>query len=80
VVGDDGVLDLDLSDLGEAEGTMQRLAVAQLVLTLTDLEVPPIDAVRFSVDGHEVAVPMGAKVVPAGTPVRPGDDPDLATG
>lgn len=80
VVNEDGVLDLDLSDLGEAEGAMQRLAVAQLVFTLADLAVPRIDGVRFSVDGDEVAVPMGTKVIPAGTPVRPGDDPSLVAG
>lgn len=77
VVGDDGVLDLDLTDLETTEIAMQRLAIAQLVFTLTDLAVPQIDAVRFSVDGREVAVPVEGKVIPAGTPVRPGDEPSL---
>ena len=77
VLGDDGVLDLDLTDLGMAESAMQRLAVAQLVFTLTELAVPRIDAVRFSVDGREVAVPVEGKVITAGTPVRPDDNPSL---
>ncbi|HEY6532672.1 MAG TPA: GerMN domain-containing protein [Acidimicrobiales bacterium] len=76
-IGDDDVLDLDLSDLGGTESSMQRLAVAQLVFTLAELTVPRIDAVRFSVDGEEVAVPVEGAVIPAGTPVRPSDDPSL---
>ena len=69
VVGDDGVLDLDLTNLGNVESSLQRLAVAQLVFTLTDLTVPQVSAVRFSIDGEEVAVPLEGGVAPAGTPV-----------
>lgn len=76
-LGDDDILDLDLSDLGGSEIAMQRLAIAQLVFTLTELDVPRIDGVRFSVDGDAVAVPVAAGVVPAGTPVRARDYPSL---
>jgi spore germination protein GerM len=46
----------------------QRLAVAQLVATLTSR--PGIGQVVFAVDGEQIAVPRGrGDVVPAGTPV-----------
>ena len=77
VVGDDGVLDLDLTNLGNVESSLQRLAVAQLVFTLTDLTVPQVSAVRFSIDGEEVAVPLEGGVAPAGTPVGRDDEPPL---
>jgi spore germination protein GerM len=77
VVGDDGVLDIDLTNLGNVESSLQRLAVAQLVFTLTDLTVPQVSAVRFSIDGQEVAVPLEGGVAPAGTPVSRNDEPPL---
>jgi spore germination protein GerM len=73
-LGPDGVLDLDLTDLDTVEGTLQRLAVAQLVFTLTQLVEPRVDAVRFSVDGQPVAVPVERGTVPAGEPVTRADD------
>jgi hypothetical protein len=77
---EDNILDLDLSDLGGPESSLQRLAVAQLVFTLTDLAVPRIDAVRFFVDGKQVPVPVEGSAVAAGTPVRPSDDSGLVPG
>jgi len=77
VLGADGVLDLDLTNLGNVESSLQRLAVAQLVFTLTDLSVPQVGAVRFSIDGKEVAVPLEGGVAPAGTPVGRDDEPSL---
>jgi spore germination protein GerM len=77
VLGDDGVLDLDLTNLGNVESSLQRLAVAQLVFTLTDLTVPQVSAVRFSIDGEEVAVPLEGGVAPAGAPVSRNDEPPL---
>jgi hypothetical protein len=71
----DGVLELDLDDLDTVEGSLQRLAVAQLVFTLTELE--GITAVRFFEDGQPVAVPIEQGTSPAGTPVRRTDDPSL---
>jgi spore germination protein GerM len=76
-LGDDGVLDLDLTNLGKVESALQRLAVAQIVFTLTQLVDPGIDAVRFSVDGTEVAVPIENGVAPAGTPVTRDDEPSF---
>jgi spore germination protein GerM len=73
----DSVVDLDLDGLSGSVST-RRLAVAQLVFTLTELMVPPIDGVRFSVDGTLVSVPVERGAVDAGTPVRPDDDPSLA--
>jgi spore germination protein GerM len=79
-VGDDGVLELDLANLGNAESALQRLAVAQLVFTLTELTDPSIDAIRFSVDGAEVTVPIENGVAPAGTAVDRGDEPSFIRG
>lgn len=75
-IDDDGVLLLDLSELGSVESALQRLAVAQLVFTLTEAS-PRIQAVRFTVDGEPVAVPVEDGVAAPGTPVRPSDDPSL---
>jgi spore germination protein GerM len=80
VVGDDGVLNLDLTNLGNVESSLQRLAVAQLVFTLTDLTVPQVSAVRFSIDGEEVAVPLEGGVAAAGTPVGRAEEPPLLSG
>jgi spore germination protein GerM len=77
VLGDDGVLDLDLTNLGNVESALQRLAVAQLIFTLTGLDDPVVRAVRFSVDGQEVAVPIEAGVAAPGTPVTRADEPSL---
>lgn len=77
VLGADGVVDLDLTNLGNVESSLQRLAVAQLVFTLTDLSVPQVSAVRFSIDGAEVAVPLEGSVAPAGTTVGRDDEPAL---
>jgi spore germination protein GerM len=77
VLNDDGVLDLDLTNLGTVESSLQRLAVAQIVFTLTDLSVPQVSAVRFSIDGEEVTVPLEGGVAPAGTPVGRADEPTL---
>ncbi|MCD9622450.1 GerMN domain-containing protein [Rhabdothermincola salaria] len=74
-LGADGVLDLDVSELDSVEGSGQRLAVAQIVFTLTELA--DIDAVRFFDDGEPVAVPIESGTAPAGTPVRRIDDPSL---
>lgn len=77
VLGDDGVLDLDLTNLGNVESALQRLAVAQLIFTLTELSDPRVRAVRFSVDGAEVAVPIENGVAAPGTAVTRADDPSL---
>jgi len=76
---DDGVLDLDITDLDAVEGSLQRLAVAQIVFTLTGLS-SRIDAVRFFVEGTAVAVPVENGSIAAGQPVRRSDDPSLLTG
>ena len=75
----DGVLDLDVTELDAVEGSLQRLAVAQIVFTLTALSTR-IDAVRFSVEGIAVAVPVENGSIPAGQAVRRTDDPSLLTG
>jgi spore germination protein GerM len=77
VLGDDGVLDLDLTNLGMVESALQRLAVAQLIFTLTALDDPVVRAVRFSVDGQEVAVPIEGGVAAPGTAVTRADEPSL---
>lgn len=76
-VGDDGVLDLDLTNLGKVQSALQRLAVAQLVFTLTGVDDPDVRGVRFSVDGQEVAVPTADGVAPPGTIVTRADEPGL---
>jgi spore germination protein GerM len=54
--------------LSELEPVDQRLAIAQIVLTLT--RRPGIGQVVFVVDGQEIQVPRGAgDLVAAGTPV-----------
>ena len=80
VLGDDGVVDIDLTNLGNVESSLQRLAVAQLVYTLTDLTVPQVNGVRFSIDGEPVAVPLEGGVAAAGTPVGRADEPTLLAG
>ena len=72
-----GVLDLDLTNLGNVQSALQRLAVAQLVFTLTELEDPEVSSIRFSVDGAQVAVPVEGKVAPAGTAVGRADEPSF---
>lgn len=79
-LGDDGVLDLDVTELDTVEGSLQRLAVAQLVFSLTGLSDPRVDAVRFAVDGELVAVPVERGSVPAGVPVSRADDLGLLAG
>ena len=76
-VGVDHVLNLDLTNLGNVRSSLQRLAVAQLVFTLTELITPRIDAIRFSVDGQLVAVPIEGGVANPGQPVMRGDEPSL---
>ncbi len=79
-LGDDGILELDLTNLGNVESALQRLAVAQIVFTLTELQGPGIEGVRFSVDGTEVAVPIENGVAAAGTPVTRDDEPSFVGG
>ena len=74
-LGTDGVLELDVSELDSVEGAGQRLAVAQIVFTLTELD--GVNAVRFFEDGQPVAVPIENGTAPAGTAVRRSDDPSL---
>ena len=69
------VLDLNLSDLGSVELTRQRQAAAQIVFTATAL--PGIDAVRFSIDGQQTAVPLDDQMSVPGEPVTRGDYPKL---
>jgi hypothetical protein len=77
VLDEDGVLALDLTNLGNVESALQRLAVAQLIFTLTALDDPAVRAVRFSVDGQEVAVPIEGGVAPPGAAVTRADEPSL---
>jgi spore germination protein GerM len=70
VVQPDGVLDLNLSDLG-IEGPSLRLAMAQIVFTATEL--PGIGAVRVSIEGRPVAVPTESGSAEPGTPITKSD-------
>lgn len=64
---DDGVLVVDLSNLGEGSvGDGQRRAIAQIVFTATNL--PGVSAVRFQKDGEDTAVAVGG-----GRSVKPGE-------
>jgi spore germination protein GerM len=72
---DDGVLDLDLSDLGEVELSRQRLAAAQIVYTATAIN--GIDGVRFSIDGEPAAVLLDEHASDVGQVIRRGDYPSL---
>jgi spore germination protein GerM len=71
----DGVLELDLSDLGSVELTRQRLAAAQIVFTATAL--PGIDSVRFVIDGQPGAVPLDDQASAAGQAITRQDYPSL---
>jgi spore germination protein GerM len=58
VRGEAGIVDVDLgTDFTELATAEQRLALAQLVFTLT--EAPTIEAVRFTLDGRPTSVPRG---------------------
>ncbi|MEJ5253798.1 MAG: GerMN domain-containing protein [Acidimicrobiales bacterium] len=73
-----GVLDLDLSSsLANIESALQRLALAQIVFTATDITSLSISSVRFRIDGQPVAVPVEVGTVPAGQPVSRNDYPRL---
>jgi len=71
----DGVLELDLSDLGSVELTRQRLAAAQIVFTATAL--PGIDSVRFMINGQPGAVPLDDQASTAGQAITRQDYPSL---
>jgi hypothetical protein len=72
----DGILDLDLSaSLANIESALQRLALAQIVFTATDITSLPINSVRFRIDGQPVAVPVEVGTAPAGQPVSRNDYP-----
>jgi hypothetical protein len=74
----DGVLDLDLTDLG-IDNPRLRLAMAQMVFTVCEgITSMDINAVRFSFDGEPASVPTEAGTVPPGTAVSPSDYPQLA--
>jgi hypothetical protein len=74
----DGVLDLDLTDLG-IDNPRLRLAIAQLVFTACEgITSMDINAVRFSFDGEPASVPTEAGSVQPGTAVSPSDYPALA--
>jgi spore germination protein GerM len=62
------VLSLDLSgNLAEIESNLQRLAIAQIIFTVTG--VNEVKSVVLSIDGQPAAVPAEAGAVPAGEPV-----------
>jgi len=71
----DGVLQLDLANLGNIESSLQRLAVAQLVFTATGIESEGIRSVVFSIDGQPTAVPTETGTATAGTAVSRADYP-----
>jgi len=77
VVGADGVLELDLANLGNIESSRQRLAVAQLVFTATGIESQGVRAVRFLIDGQPSAVPTETGTAAAGSAVSRSDYPKL---
>lgn len=72
----DGVLDLDLSDLG-VENARLRLALAQIVFTATDLKLNGITGVRVSIGGVPAQVPTQSGSVEPGTVLTKADYPDL---
>lgn len=76
-VGDDDILDLDLSGLADIESALQRLAFAQVVFTVTGLTTTSIKGVRFSVDGEPAAVPVEEGTKGAGDVVKRDDYPKL---
>jgi spore germination protein GerM len=78
VTRDGDVLDIDLTNLGSIESTRQRLAVAQIVFTAT--EIPGIRGVRFSIDGTPSAVPLDDKSSGVNAIITRDDFPKLATG
>lgn len=76
----DGVLEVNLANLEQnVESALQRLAIAQIVFTATDLTALPVRAVRFFVDGQPVAVPTEGGSSEPGQPVGRTDYPTLAT-
>jgi hypothetical protein len=73
---DEGILDIDLTGLGEIEAENQRLAVAQIVYTATEL--PGISQVRFLLDGQQTVVPIGDGTAEPGSGISRSDFPRLA--
>ncbi|MGZ4683372.1 MAG: GerMN domain-containing protein [Acidimicrobiales bacterium] len=71
----DGVLDLDLSNLDAVELSRQRLAAAQIVYTAT--AIAGIDGVRFSIDGQPAAVPLDDHASDVNQVITRGDYPSL---
>jgi len=75
----DGVLEVNLANLEQnIESALQRLAIAQIVFTATELTALPVRAVRFSVEGQPVAVPTEGGSSEPGQPVTRTDYPTLA--
>lgn len=73
----DNVLDLNMSGLASVESALQRLAIAQIVFTVTGLTSENIYGVRFSLDGTHVAVPVEEGTKDAGDIVTRNDYPKL---
>ena len=69
----DGILHLDLSSLGNLQGTPLYLAIAQIVFTVT--ERPDVSGVIFSIEGTETAVPVQNGTQDAGQSVSRSDFP-----
>jgi spore germination protein GerM len=69
---DGNVLELDLSHIDSAVvAGNQKLAIAQMVFTATDLT--GINAVSFSNDGQPLQVPLDSAISKAGAPIRRDD-------
>jgi spore germination protein GerM len=75
--GADGVVVVELSrGTVEGGGQVQRLAIAQIVYTVTGL--PGASSVRFTLDGDAVSVPRGdGTLAPRETPVDRADYAEL---
>lgn len=68
-----GILDVDLAGLGQIEAENQRLAVAQIVFTATELS--GVSQVRFLLNGQYTAVPTGDRTADPGSGVSRIDFP-----
>lgn len=76
-IDDNDILNLNLSGLAEIESALQRLAVAQVVFTVTGLTGTVVKGVRFSVDGELASVPVEEGTKAAGDVVTRDDYPKL---
>jgi spore germination protein GerM len=75
---EDGILDLDVTNLDSVQSDQQRIAFAQIVFTAT--YSPDVLKVRFAIDGQPTQVPLSTGTSKSGEAVDRDDFKDLEAG